>query len=187
MSARLWKTQALFVEKMREPMPRLNLHGHLNFNEGVARQSRNANGGADVAACIAKNLHEQIGSAIDDFGRILEAGDGVDVAIDADNGLDGVEQAEVTAKYGELSKSTGSGSGVAFLDRAVQSQHAGDDAGSIRRNDAGKKHDVADRASGDVIAAGSRRWGKGDRELLQASFGSGRHEVTFLLKNIATL
>lgn len=64
---------------------------HLEFDEGVAWERADSDGGADVFAGFAEDLDEEIGCAIDDFGRVREAGDGCDIAVDADDALDGVE------------------------------------------------------------------------------------------------
>jgi len=79
--------------------------GHLEFDEGVAREGADADGGADVAAGFAEELDEEVGSTVDDGGGVGEAGSGVDVAIDGEDFGDVVDGAV---------EATGSGDGAVW-------------------------------------------------------------------------
>jgi hypothetical protein len=72
-----------------------------------------------MAAGVAKDLDEEVGVAVDDFGWVGEAGCGVDVAVDGEDLGDGVEGAEVFAKDGEVGEAAGAGGLVAILDGGV--------------------------------------------------------------------
>ena len=49
-------------------------HRHLQLDQRVARQAADADGRADVAAGLAEDLEEEVGGAVDDLGRVGEAG-----------------------------------------------------------------------------------------------------------------
>ena len=102
--------------------------GHLEFDEGVARESVDADGGTDVASGFAEELDEEVGSTVDDGGGVGEAGSGVDVAIDGEDFGDVVEGAEFTFEDGELGEGAGAGGGIAFVDGAVEATGSGDGA-----------------------------------------------------------
>ena len=51
-------------------------------------------GGADMAPGVAKDFHKQVGGSVDDLWR-AEMSVGVDVAVDADDALDGLKRPEV--------------------------------------------------------------------------------------------
>ncbi len=95
-------------------MGSLYRHDHLQLNQRVARQGAHADSGAHVAARVAEYCHQQIGSSVDDRGRIGKARDGVHVAIDADNLLYLVERTQCMLQHCELGQGTGAGCGVAL-------------------------------------------------------------------------
>ena len=134
---------------------------HLKFDEGVAREGVDANGGADVLAVVAEELDEKIGGTVDNGGGAVEAGDAVDIAVDGDDFGDGVEGAEFAFEDGELGEGAGAGGVVAIGDGAILPDGAGDDAGSIRGDDAGEIDDVADTLGRKVVAAGVGGRGEG--------------------------
>ncbi len=142
----------------------------MQFYEGVAWESADADGGADVAAGFAEERDEEVGCAVNDGGRIGEAGCGVDVAVDGEDFGDGVEGAKLALKDGELRESAGAGGGVAFVDGAICAGLAGDDAVRAGGDDAGEIRDGADALEGDVVAAGRWwRW-KSEIEFVQLFF-----------------
>jgi len=69
----------------------LDFHVHLEFDKRSAWESGNPDGGPDVATGFTKNFHEDVGCAVDDFWRVGKTGDGVYVAVDADDRLNQVE------------------------------------------------------------------------------------------------
>jgi hypothetical protein len=140
-----------------------DVDGHLQLDESVARESADAYGGANVAACFAEESNEEIGCAVDDGGGIGEAGCGVDVAVDGEDFCDGVEGAEFALENGELRESTGAGRGVAIFNAAICAGLAGDDAFRAGGDDAGEIRDGTDALEGDVVAAG--RWWRWKSEI----------------------
>src|ERR1700761_5699636 len=46
------------------------LHDHLHLNQRIARQGAYADGGSRVPALVSEDLHQQIGSPVDDCGWI---------------------------------------------------------------------------------------------------------------------
>ena len=88
------------------------------------------------------------------LGESAKPGDGVHIAVDRDDLLDGVERAEMLLQHGELQQRAGPRGGVAFFDGAVAPDRAGDDAVRRLRDDAGEEDEVADRLRRHVVAAG---------------------------------
>ena len=62
------------------------------------------------------------------LGESGKPGDGVDVAVDADDALDRVERAEVALQHGELRQRASPRGGVAFFDGAIEAGGSGDHA-----------------------------------------------------------
>ena len=69
-------------------------HGHLNFDQCVARQCADADGGAHVAACFAEDLTSRSEAPLMTGGRVGKSGRGIHVAIDGEDLGDAVERAE---------------------------------------------------------------------------------------------
>lgn len=138
--------------------------GHLDFDDGVARQSADADCGAYVFASFAEDLHEEIGGAVDDGGGIFKAGDGIDVAVNGDDLGDRVEVAEIALEDGELGEGAGAGGVVAVGDAAIESDGAGHDAGAVGRDDAGEVNEWTDPFGGKIVTARRGRSRERDAE-----------------------
>ena len=151
----------------------LDLHRHLEFNESVAGEAADANGGADVAAGFAEEREEEVAGAVDNLGRVGEAGDGVDVAVDGEDAADLVERAEVLLQDGELEEGAAAGGCVGFVNGFVETHGAGEDAvpGGLR-DDTAEVDDAAGGFGRGVVAAGcGRGW------QLEAEGGEGGVDV----------
>ena len=127
---------------------------------------------------FAEKFDEKIGGAVDDLGRIRKAGDGVDVAVDGDDGFDCVERAEVLAQHSQLRECAGARGVVSFFNGSIRTRGACDDARGVRGDYAREENQRADRAGGQIIAARGRQGRQGDAEFLEARFGSGWHEAS---------
>ena len=128
-----------------------------------------------MAASFAEDGDEEVGGAVDDLRGIREAGSGADVAVDADDAADEVERAEVVAEDGELSQSAALGGGVTLFDGGGISGAASDDAGFVRRDDAGKIDERADCPGWEIVAAGCGKVWQGVACLGEKVFSNGTH------------
>jgi hypothetical protein len=144
---------------------------HLAFDETVAGEGGDADGGANVAAGFAKDLDEEVGVAIDDFGWVDEARRCVDVAVDGDNLGYAVEGAKVVTEDGEMGERAASCGVVAGFDVSVGGCSAGQDPAVFGGDDAGEVDDLADGLGGDVVAAQHVGVGQGYAEDEELGFG----------------
>src|SRR5713101_3855100 len=65
----------------------------LDLDRNLVRQHHVADRRAGMAACLAEHFNKQIGTAVDDFGRVVEIRRGVDHAEQLDDEIDPVERA----------------------------------------------------------------------------------------------
>src|ERR1700751_3201382 len=78
-----------------------------------------------MPAGIAKDLHEQIGAAIDDLRRIVEVRGGIDHAKELDDKIDAVERAERITHGGQQAQADQPRAPVALLNANVDAKFAG--------------------------------------------------------------
>src|ERR1700739_4910512 len=79
-----------------------------------------------MPAGLAEDLHEQIGATIDDLGRIVEVGGGIDHAKQLDDEVDAVERAERITHGGKQTQSDQPRAPVAFLNADIDVKLAGE-------------------------------------------------------------
>src|SRR5580658_3337520 len=80
------------AERLSSVMEFLDFDCHLEFDQRVARQRGNPDGGSHVPGRFTQKLDKKIGGAVDDCWAIGKARNRVHVAGNADNSLDVVER-----------------------------------------------------------------------------------------------
>ena len=79
----------------------MDLEHSFDFDTGIERQFRDADGGAGMAARIAQSLDHQVGGAVHDGGEGREGRHRIDEAAEADAAHDLVEIADGGLELGE--------------------------------------------------------------------------------------
>src|SRR6266516_30227 len=124
-----------------------------------------------MAACFAEHFNKQIGTAVDDFGRVVEIRRGVDHAEQFDDEIDPVERAERIAHGGKETQSDEPRAAVALLDTDVYAKFAGElDAFTVARALPRQIEDVSDEAIGQIIGDRLLQFRQHNAELFQARF-----------------
>src|SRR5260370_1492675 len=87
-----------------------------------------------MALCLAEQFNKKIGTAVDDFGRVVEIRRGVDHAEQFDDEIDPVERAERIAHGGKKAEPDKPRPAVTLLDTDVYAEFAGElDAFTVAR------------------------------------------------------
>jgi hypothetical protein len=139
-------------------MGSLYRYDHLQLNQRIARQGAHANGGPHVAARLAEHFQQQVGSSVDDCGRIGKSRDRVDIAIHTDNLLYLIERSQCVLEHGELGQGAGASSGIAFGDAAIGARRTGGYPAAIAGDRAREIEQISYRFGGLIIATGRGWW-----------------------------
>src|SRR5882762_4187508 len=134
----------------------------------MTRQCIDADGGADVTASVPEDLDEEIGGSIDDRGRVGKAVNGIDVAVDGDDGGNRIQRAGLAQDDGKLGQGTGAGGSVAVFYGAIGSSGPGNDAVSVGGDYTAQVKHRTHSLRGEVISACRRRRRKRETKVGEA-------------------
>src|SRR6516164_2157362 len=152
----------------------------LDLDRNLIGQHDIADSRAGVPTSIAEDLHEEIGTAIDDLRRIVEVRRGIDHTKELDDKIDAVERAERIAHGGKQAQSDQPRAPIAFLNADVDAEFAGELlAVGVARALAGEIKDVSGEPIRQIIGDWFAKLRQHNAEFLQARFRT--HDL--LLRN----
>src|SRR5437868_2922219 len=119
----------------------------------------------------ASHFNQQIGTAVDNFGRVIEIRRGVDHAEQFDDKIDPIERAERIAHGGKKAEPDEPRAAITFLDTDVYAKFAGElDAFTVARPLPRQIEDVSNETIGQIVGDRLLQFRQHDAELFQARF-----------------
>src|SRR5579883_1365955 len=151
----------------------------LNLDRCVARQRRNANGGAGVAAFFAEYGHHEVRCAVHHLGAVQEVRRRIDKAAQPHDADHLVEIAERRLDLRQQVDRAGPGGGLSLLDRDLRAKLAGGNQGAASVAQlAGYEQQASAAHKTHIIGNGRRRNRQFDPQFLKLFVNGSRHAPT---------